>query len=290
MATIGIYSTARADATNLLKSFVPCLNQLPDMDAIFLDIEQFWKNGLAKNIDCFVLFGILHGPGHVYKECQRKQIDFIYLDHAYFKPGYERGWLRATKNHHTMSRLEPASAERWQKYFAADYPLSEWQTAQRDDSGNILVLPPSAATAWLFDAHDWLDRTIEEITKKTNRPIKIRRKPQEPTVDKNGIFTGLVTHPSDATSLEDDLNNAYCVVSFNSNTTIEATRRGIPIITTNANACYPISFDIEHLEEPELCSEPNRLEMFHWLASNQFYFTELQNGYAWRQLFNLNDN
>ena len=40
------------------------------------------------------------------KEAKSKGIDYYYMDHAYFKPGYSgKGWMRITKNGHACTIL-----------------------------------------------------------------------------------------------------------------------------------------------------------------------------------------
>lgn len=285
MKKVGIYSSDRADASEMLQGFVPGIQSLEHVDCTFLDINEFRRHGLESDIDCFVLFGVLHGPGHAYKACVQQGTDFIYIDHAYFKPGYKNGWFRATRNHHTMNTLETAPPDRWDTFFSADHPLEEWRSSPAQQGENILILPPTNTTAWMFDAYDWTDSVSREIQERTSRPIRIREKPREPTVNAAGDFTGLKTNPTQATSIEQDLQDAYCVVSFNSNAAIDATRRGIPVITTAYGACHSITYSIDDLETRTLLSEPRRGELFHWLAYNQFHVTEFQNGQAWKRFF-----
>ena len=49
-----------------------------------------------------------------------------------------------------------------------------------------------------------------------------------------------------------DWNDAYAIVTYNSNITLEATTRGIPCFTDPHNACAPISeTDFSKIESPK---------------------------------------
>lgn len=282
--SVVIYSTARTDTTDLIFSFAHGLRSIGNINVDTVDIQEYKAAGLRPDTDCFIFLGILRGTGLVFRECQQRNIDFIYVDHAYFNAGYERGWLRLTKNRHTMNVIRPCDSTRWDMYFAAENPLFKWNPQPSDD-GSILVLPPTHAVAWMFDARDWLEQTIAEIKKYTDRPIIVRMKPSEPHVDENGELTGMIENESSATPLEEDIQRAHCIVAYNSNSSILATRMGVPVITAQYNPCFPISCAFNQLESDSLRDEPPREELFHWLAYNQFHVEELTSTVAWKSLF-----
>ncbi len=284
MTSVVVYSTGRPDTTELIFGFAQGLRQIDGIEVDTVDIQDFKDAGLRPNTDCFVILGILRGTGFVFRECRERNIDFFYIDHAYFNAGYDRGWLRLAKNHHTMSERQPCDPARWEMYFAAENPISSWPR-QRNKDDVILVLPPTNAVGWMFNAQSWLEDTLAEISKYSDRPIIVRAKPNEPHVDENGELIGMIANESHATSLDEDLQSAHCVVAYNSNSTILASRMGVPVITTQYNPCFSISRTFAQLESDTLWDEPPREELFHWLAYNQFHFEEFQNGEAWKQFF-----
>jgi len=279
-----VYSTGRPDTTDLIFSFARGLQEVDGIEVETVDIQEYKSTGLKPETDFFVILGILRGTGLVFRECRDQGIDFFYIDHAYFNAGYERGWLRLVKNHHTMCEIQPSDSLRWDTYFAAENPLSKW--SPRQNNGDvILVLPPTQAVSWMFHAQTWLEDTLQEIQKYTDKTIVVRPKPNEPHVDDKGEPIGMVANETHATSLAEDLQRAHCVVAYNSNSTILATRLGIPVITTQYNPCFSITRSFNQLESDALLEEPPREQLFHWLAYNQFHFEEFQNGEAWRHLF-----
>ena len=285
MTNVVVYSTGRPDTTQLLFGFARGLAGKPNLNVEFAEIEEYKSQGLRTDADCIVILGILRGPGLVFKECRRRGIDFIYLDHAYFNSGYENGWMRVVKNAHTMSSISDADAGRFQSYFAADYPMDAWPDSPLPSDAPIIVLPPTHATCWLFDDFDWLERTCDMIRKHTHREIVVRPKPLEPRVDEEGNLLGLFENPSADTPLSEDLKRAHCAVIYNSNSAIDAIRWGVPLIATEHCPGHAISFGFDQIESEAFLVEPERVRLFNWLAWNQFQFQELIEGTGWDPFF-----
>jgi len=79
-----------------------------------------------------------------------------------------------------------------------------------------------------------------------------------------------------------DWDDTHAIVTFNSNITIEATARGIPVYTDVMNSCAPIAEqDFSKIESPRY---PDREPCYHSLAYGQFTKEEMSNGYAWKVL------
>ena len=132
--------------------------------------------------------------------------------------------------------------------------------------------------------YDWtghVKKLKEILPENKHKNIKIRLKPNEPIVDNMGNLLRLESNTSD-TSLEDDLNNSYCVIAYNSNIALQATLKGIPVITSEISPCKAISYKIEDLNKIEndlikpFCQEPpKRKDLLHWLANNQWNLNEI---------------
>ena len=134
-----------------------------------------------------------------------------------------------------------------------------------------------------FNVHDWLEKTISTIKQHTDRPIFIKNKGYNPIIgrDKHG---GLIVTGKDNVEPSGpiDWDDAFAIVTYNSNITLEATTRGIPCFTDEHNACAPISeTDFTKIESPKY---PDREPLYYSMAYGQFTAEEMQNGYAWRIL------
>lgn len=270
MKVVG-YDTKKLHTTEIVKAVLKPFN------GELLNIEQFDKVGLA-DADIIVISGILRGTGLVYKECVRLGRNFVYIDHAYFLKGYEDpNWMRMTMNRHAFGpTLVNKPGDRFQSYFASKYKLDAWKN---NTHGNILILPPTNAVCWLFDAHGWLDDTVRQIKSITDRPIKIRSKPQDPIVDARGNLLRMDINESKDVPLADDIAKAHAVVAYNSNSVIEAVKQGVPVICDENCAAYPISYKLDDLRDATTFKqEPNRQQLFNDLAYSQYTRQEMQQG------------
>jgi hypothetical protein len=251
-------------------------------------LNDFRQHGIPNSAWMVCSLGILRGTGLIMKSAASHGINRLYMDHAYFNSGYSgKGWLRMTVNGHTMNRVYPADNIRWKTHFKSNNNVMEWKTAAQRGQ-NILVLPPTNAISWYFDAGSWLEDTIASIKKylppEEHDLIKVRQKPIDPIVDKLGNLIGKESHPEDC-SLQEDLDNARVVVAYNSMVTVEATRQGIPVITSHHNACAPISFTFKSITQPDkLDVEPGRRDLFYWLSCCQYNEKERVNGIAWNHI------
>lgn len=238
-------------------------------------IDSFLKNGLP-DADLFIISGILRGTGLVYKECVAQKRDFLFIDHAYFNKGYEHPtWMRVTKNRHVFGpSLTYSSGSNYDKF---KKPSSDWMS----NRGNqILVFPPTHAISWLFDADEWEEKTIAEIKKHTDRPIKVRSKPNNPIVDTKGNL--LRIESTKDTPLEEDLKNTYAAVIYNSNAAIECLRAGIPVVASENCCAFPVTCTFDQFESK--IAEPNRQQLFMDLAQAQFTKLEMTQGIPYQRI------
>lgn len=270
MKVIG-YETKKAHTTDIVRSALKSYN------GQLLPIEDFLDNGLS-DADLVIIAGILRGSGLVYKECVRHKKDFLFIDHAYFMKGYEHPtWMRVTKNRHTFGpNLLNKDDARFQEHFANRYSLQPWRGS---GSGPIVVLPPTHAISWLFDAHDWQEDMIKQIRSLTDHPIKIRVKPEDPIVDDRGFLIRMEKNSSTDVPLQDEILNAKVVIAYNSNSVIECVRLGVPVICSEHCAAYPISHKLSDINDASILNvEPKRQQLFNDLAYRQFTKHELQRG------------
>lgn len=225
-----------------------------------------------------VMYGILAGSGEIYQRCQKENKDFYYMDHGYFSNAHDHPhWLRITKNAHTQTKLKNVSTDRYEKYFKRD--IKPWQKGGKD----ILFLPPTMAIGNFFDACDWVTQTLKTLSEHTDRYVDIREKPYNPnvTVDRYGA-TVKIDRPTENKG-PIDWSQYHAVITFNSNTVIEALHNGVPVFCgTQACAALPISeTDFTKIETPKY---GDRMSLFASLAYSNFNLEEMENGTAWRLL------
>lgn len=248
-------------------------------------IVQHWAKGTNGKIidpipndqpmidDEYFYWGILRGSGDMMK---RKGHTYYFCDHAYFLPGHNNktNWYRITKNAHTNSSITEQTPYRYEKYFAQD--LAPWQTT----GTQIIVCPPTGAIEWFFDAQQWLNGVLDALKQQTSREIVVRDKPMNPQVKTvNGLtqLSGFDKHKSQK-PLEEDLKNAYCVITFNSMVAVKAICMGIPVVCGNECAAYPVANKIDMIESLDY---PDREPWLWHLAHQQFTLSEMASGYAY---------
>jgi hypothetical protein len=231
--------------------------------------------GMRKSTYAFL--GILRGSGDMLKRCIAKGYDYYFIDHAYFLGGHDRNpaWYRATKNGHVAHILKDRPSDRYEKYFKQD--IKPYRSGSK-----IIVCPPTGAIEWMFDTQDWLNTTVGALKQHTDREIVVRDKPMNPQVKKeNGVTTidGFIKTQDDK-PLQQDLDDAHCVVTFNSGVGVKALCEGIPVICGTECAAYPIANKIEDIENLQ---QHERQPWLNHLAYSQFTLAEMESGYALEQ-------
>lgn len=237
---------------------------------------------LLTKANLVVFTGIIRGEGLIYKYCLENNKNFLYIDHAYLERGYnpqssQNEWTRITPNAFNWSSNYFELDDRWNGYFSQKYPLLPWNS---NDGKKILVLPPSEATKAIFpESVSWMEKTIDEIKKRTNFPIYIREKPLQPVVD---LTTNRVTgrlnfeHPN---SIDQDMQEAKCIVTFNSAVPVTGIIRGIPCYCSSHAAAYPMNINLDEIGNPR---EPDRQNWLNQLVYHQYTSEELKNGTFWK--------
>lgn len=295
---IVVYDTNRELTRNIIMKFAQGISQnAKGWDVRFSQIEKYNKNGLdpglRPGIDAVATLGILRGTGEMLKEAAAKGIDYYYMDHAYFNPGYGGdNWMRIVKNGHSCNTLKSCNSDRYDQFFQNKNPMLTWKTnAQRGK--NILICPPTHAVSWYMNMkEDWTDKTINYLKRilpmRDHTRIVVRDKPSEPIVDQRGNLIEMKQN-SITKSLDEDLNDACCVIAFNSMVSLTATLKGIPVIVSEHNCCFPIGYNLDVFKSgafpQQFEIEPTeRTNLIHWLANNQWNINEIQNGTAWKML------
>jgi hypothetical protein len=225
-----------------------------------------------------IMYGILAGSGEIYKRCQQENKNFYYIDHSYFVNGHEwPHWMRITKNGHAQTTLKNVPADRYERYFKRE--IKPWNRSGKD----ILFLPPTFAIEDFFGLKNWVTNTLETLYNATDRYVDVREKPYNPTITK-GAHGETVKVDRPTTHQEPiDWSRYYAVVTFNSNTVIDALHNGVPVFCDpRASAAAPISeTDFSKIETPKY---EDRMSLFSSLAYSSFNIEEMSNGTAWRIL------
>ena len=254
--------------------------------------------------------------GHIYNYVKDSGKPFIVAESAVFRrnmPDPDPG--KSGKTYHRFS---------WTSYFRdegdycnANSPSDRWEQVQKDQNlivkdwrtnkGEyvlvILQRPGDSSLRNLIAKHGSYDAfinfTIAEIQKYTDRPIVIRMHPlrqdkQRNLInafheysDKKNITISTNTQGSGFLSggagLQADFDNAWCVVGFNSNALTESIMEGIPTFSMcpSSMAWDCSNIDLANIEQPKLFE---RQQWLNNLAYCQWREDECLAGLPWEHL------
>ena len=203
---------------------------------------------------------------HIVDWCQENNRDFYFIDTGYYGNAKSKNWHRVTKNNlQYCGELRDVPADRYIK--------AHGYTKKFTPGGKILLCPPSdkAMSFYGEDLDTWMETTLAEIKKYTDREIVVRLKKSR----KERVYEDTIQQ-----ALQDDV---HCLVTYNSIAAIEALMEGKPAFVLGQNAASPLCLnDLSRLENPLCPSQDEVMYLLSNLAYHMFTQSELQNGEAWR--------
>lgn len=230
----------------------------------------------------YFICGILRGSGDMFKRCLEGGYPFYYADHAYLYNDSHKKYFcyRITKNWHSNYEIVKRPPDRYEKFKKLE--VCDWHS---NNPNHILICPPSIHIQQFNNDYDWLEKTIQTIKKNTDRKILIREKTINNSENLKSIsIKSKLNEEYSNNSLENDLENAWCVVTYNSMVAIEALIRGVPVFTdTKMSAAFKMAEnDFARIESPYY--PENRMEFLYHLSYSQFTVHEIASGEAYRIL------
>ncbi len=218
-------------------------------------------------------------PGHHFwgfiqdNQTQMKQLSAQGIDWYFWDMPYYGRWHKETTQDYYW-RVSKNSVH-YRK--TQDYPsdrFARWNVTPREYTrGTKILVCPSSETMTRYvtgaGVEMWLTMTLGALSRLTDRPIEVRRKPRA-----NGT-----SGPAAATiPFEEQAQDTHCVITCISLAAIDAQLMGIPTI------CHPASFaadisstSLEDIENPRCI---DRQQWFNNLAYSQFTQDEIAQGLA----------
>jgi hypothetical protein len=171
---------------------------------------------------------------------------------------------------------------RWQE-ICARYHFQEHPWRQ----GTDILICLQRDGGWSMDGLpviDWLHATIERIMAVTDRPIVIRAHPGSLKVVPEIRRRWPTIAISDRADIRQDLDRAWCAVTYNSSPAVASILWGVPAFVTDpdgrrSQASGYADTDIAGIERPQM---PDRQAFYHRLAQCHFATDQLETGDAWR--------
>ena len=171
----------------------------------------------------------------------------------------------------------PMPHDRWQ---ALDIELAPW----REGGSHILVCgqKPHDAAIDGINPITFLTQTIAQLQQITDRPIRWRPHPNDAT---NRRVTIDGAEKSVAATLQEDLQDCYAVVAYNSNSLVEALLAGVPVYVLGPGA-VAAGMGYTELTEETIDNPlfPDREQFFADLAYRQWTIPEFEQGLPWLHL------
>lgn len=299
---------------NKIKNFRTGLKTFDD-SYYYIDFNKTSKRNF-ENADVFVQFNILNPylkynrmiKKHAYEYILNSKKPFLVCEEGTFRQfsNYKRfGWYNY-KNVLGTFLNEKVDDTRWNAFKKKNnLEIQEWKS----QGDYILIMAQIEYDSALIEMYDqgyksFLEYSvsiIKEIRKYTDRPILFRPHPKDivkdfgllknlPNVEISQNFSVTDNFTKNGgEGLQKDFDRAYCVVTFNSNSSVEAVCNGIPVFSLDKTSpTYEISYssltDIENIKyDIDITEWCNKIAYTVWNEE------ELADGTMWSHLRNINE-
>lgn len=271
------FINGKREQDRYVKSFASAVGAKTVHTQHFIKIERD-RNTIKKivtkkplpNCTGFIFAGLMRGNAHILSIALDNNIPFYYIDHAYFNSGYkDPQWMRVVKNGFAQNTLITNIDG---KRLNQNFPIN-LQPYNYKDKRNIVVFPPSNTVARVFKSTQWEENIVKRISEFTDRPIVVRRK-SGPIMDDHLLHHASKERYDYKETIEETLDDAYCVVAFNTSIALQALERGIPVICDRYCPAFPISNELKHIND---LKEYDREPLFRSLSWGQFTIHEIAN-------------
>ncbi len=206
--------------------------------------------------------------------------NYIFMDNSYFSKFYDE---KIAKFRMIVNHIHPQKTI--SNYDGEKIELSPWNTSFNSDSF-ILICPPTGNILKLYGIKDsWLEGTIKQIRKKTDRKILIRFKNYDFFNEEKEKFFKKLNHRHKNIFYQKEISDAdllklfqdcYAVVAPASGVGVIAASKGIPVFSEKFGPVASISLhDYSLINEPIF---PDREEWLSTILSHEFTLQEIFNG------------
>ena len=246
------------------------------------------------------------GTADTYRYILQSQKPFLVSESPSFRryPNYSRlGWY-SYKWTEGIFGNENAPSDRWNQFVKdTGIKIKDWNSP----GDHILIMCQKEGDSSLQNLYkkyesfyDWVEETVIEIRKYTDRKIIVRPHPRNlkrglnmaKKLNKKKNLNIIVSEnvkqdPSGrhgGESLDLDLQKAYCVITYNSLSAIEAICEGVPTFALeNGSMIWPIA----HKNLSEIENLNYNIDVKQWcneIAYTQWTVTENRKGISWEHL------
>ena len=250
-------------------------------------IEKGWKDE-DKPIHFF--WGLAGANIGEIRKCVEKKEEYWFVDTGYISSQInrypepkildeKRTYFRICKGSFHTNIGKVNTPERYERLLklGIDAEFKGW----RDTGKHILLCPSSQTVTYHLNGisqDEWIRTAKQEISKHTDREIRLRNKPRPGNQWWN-------------TDIKDDLKDCHALVTNYSLSAFDALLNYVPVFAEGNSVMGPVtSRDISKIEKP---LRPGRKTMEEWLkfvSENQFTLKEMANGKAYEILKYQNED
>jgi hypothetical protein len=187
-------------------------------------------------------------------------------------------------------------------YFFKDLDLNKWNQYSnwhnvtvkpwRTDGNHILILAqrPKGWNMFGNDQDTWLDATITEIRKYSQRHIMIRMHPGDGTrfkqIEKLQKRYGDQITISEHANIRDALVDCWCAVGYNSTPNVVSAIEGVPVYVQDPTHSWAQDIAFSDLRQIEMPPLPDRSEWLAKIANIHWSNEEVKSGQLWAAIKN----
>ena len=208
--------------------------------------------------------------------CKKNNLKFYNFDSAYFGNQKKKTIFRLSiNNFQNVNPIVHRPSDRWERL---NIKLESFK-----QGSDIVVIPPDRKKCHALNLgkpEEWVADVIDEIKKYSDRPIRIRERP-EPRADRliHNTFKDFIKE------------NTFCVVGHSTNALAEAAMCDIPVISLGHSATHSLyNYSLGDIEKLKPVGQDQKQAWLNHLSYSQFTREELKSGYAWEIINHLPPN
>jgi hypothetical protein len=221
-----------------------------------------------------VLRGILKHK--IMKKCLKDGNNFYYMDSGYVGNNVSAHNSQGIKLYHRIvlndlqhTTIRPRPSDRWDQ-------LKIPMPARRHGYKIIVAAPDEKPCKYYgIDQQQWIDDTVAEIKKHTDRPVEVReRAPKRADRVLNEPLSRVLSQ------------DVHALVTFNSIAAVESILAGVPaFVLAPSHVAQPVANrDLSKVDDPFYPDKDLLMAWCHSMAYQQYHVRELRNGTAFRMM------
>ena len=262
------------------------LNSRPILDAVKQGLEKHGHTVVDSGEDLAVIWSVLwqgrmQMNQQVYDACHKKGIPVLIVEVGNLKRNHT--WRLSLDNingHGFFANDRDLDPNRPKKLGLA---LNEPKINRKPHI--VLACQHRKSLQWQGqpDTEQWVRNMIEKIKKYTDSKIIVRPHPRNPL--RLSIPNITIENPKKIKDSYDDFDidyDCHCVINHNSGPAVQAAIFGTPVICDTSSLAYPVSDQLENIENPQL---PDRTEWFNRLCHTEWTVDEIRQGIPIARLF-----